>query len=161
MIIISPYSAKLPSGRENPKNYPFWNRVIEGLSGFDLVQVGIAGEKKLIDDCRFDLSMLDLKKLIKECDTWISCDSFFQHLAWYEKKIGFVLWSVSDPEIYGHPENINLLKSRDCLAQNQFLWWDSIKHDKNKFVDAENVIFALKSFLSEIKSAKLKRLENE
>jgi ADP-heptose:LPS heptosyltransferase len=161
MIIIAPYAAKLLSGKENPKNYPFWRRVIEGLSEFDLIQVGVTGETQLLDDCRFDLSTPDLRKLIQECDTWISCDSFFQHLAWDEEKPGIVLWSVSDPKIYGHAENINLLKSRDCLAQNQFLWWESTPHDPSKFVDAENVIFTLKTWMLDIKSRQTKRFENE
>ena len=65
-----------------------------------------------------------------------------------EKKRGIVLWSVSDPLIYGHPENVNLLKSRDCLSENQFLWWEFVKHDPAKFVEPEVVKEALDRLLS-------------
>lgn len=139
MIIISPYAKKLQNGKENPKNYPFWNELIK-LIDEPIVQVGIEGETPLVDDFRPNLSMTELKQLIKDCRIWIGVDSFFQHLAWSEGKPGIVLWSVSDPLIFGHPENWNLLKSRDNLAQNQFLWWDFIEHDKDKFVFPKEVI---------------------
>lgn len=139
MIIISPYAKALQNGKRNPKNYPFWNELIK-LIDEPIVQVGIEGEEKLVDDFRPNLSMPELRQLIKDCRIWIGVDSFFQHLAWSEGKPGIVLWSVSDPLIFGHPENWNLLKSRDNLAKNQFLWWDFIEHDKEKFVLPEEVI---------------------
>ena len=86
---------------------------------------------------------MELKHLINECQTWISCDSMFQHLGWDCQKKGIVLWSVSDPLIFGHPENINLISSRDNLAPNQFLWWDDTPHDPNKFVAPDVVLKAL------------------
>jgi len=51
-----------------------------------------------------------------------------------------VLWSVSDPLIYGHSENINLLKDRSYLAQNQFLWWDFTEYNPDAFLKPEEVI---------------------
>jgi len=139
MIIIAPYAKKLVNGKENPKNYPFWHELIK-LIDEPIVQVGIDGETALVDDFRPNLSLSELKDLIKECRIWIGVDSFFQHLAWSENKPGIVLWSVSDPLIFGHPENWNLLKSRDNLAQNQFLWWDFTEHNRNYFVKPEEVI---------------------
>ena len=147
MIVISPYSKKLRNGKENPKNYPYWEELIAWIQinvGFDIVQVGVEGETKLVDDCRFNLSVIELRNLINECQTWISCDSMFQHLAWSEGKQGIVLWSVSDPLIYGHPENINLLKNRSYLVQNQFLWWDSYEFNPEAFVKPEEVVHFLK-----------------
>jgi ADP-heptose:LPS heptosyltransferase len=105
-----------------------------------IVQVGIEGEKQLVEDFRTNLPLIELRQLIKECRIWIGVDSFFQHLAWSEGKPGIVLWSVSDPVIFGHPENRNLLKSRDNLAKNQFLWWDFTEHNNDYFVKPEEVI---------------------
>lgn len=139
MIVISPYAKQLTNGKQNPKNYPYWERLISMIDE-PIVQVGIAGETQLCTDFRQNLPITDLKQLIKECRTWIGCDSFFQHLAWSEGKPGIVLWSVSDPLIYGHPENINLLKDRSCLAPNQFLWWENYEYDASKFVEPEQVI---------------------
>lgn len=154
MIIISAYSKKLISGKENPKNYPFWRELIAMIDE-PIVQVGVSGEVQLVEDFRVDLSTPDLRKLIQQCDTWISCDSFFQHLAWDEGKKGIVLWSVSDPLIYGHPENINLLKDRSCLSENQFLWWEYVEHDPAKFVQPEVVRDALRGLLSIEKKAEM------
>jgi hypothetical protein len=139
MIIISPYSKALKSGKTNPKNYPYWKELIR-LIDEPIVQVGIEGEEQLVPDFRKNLSLKELETLVSECRTWISCDSFFQHFAWDKKKYGIVLWSVSDPLIFGHTENINLLKDKKNLVSNQFLWWEDTEHDPDKFVQPEEVL---------------------
>lgn len=145
MILISPYSKKLSNGKTNPKNYPFWKEVIEGINE-PVIQIGIEGEEQLTADFRKNLSIPEIKQLIKDCRLWISCDSFIQHLASLSGKRGIVLWSVSDPNIYGYPENVNLLKSRDCLSKNQFLWWESVEFDASKFVPPKEVLYNLSNF---------------
>jgi ADP-heptose:LPS heptosyltransferase len=145
MIIISPYSKKLMNGRENPKNYPHWKEVIDQINE-PIIQVGIDGETQLVDDFRKNLPLSELKQLLQQCRTWISCDSFFQHLGYIEKKPGIVLWSVSDPLIFGHPENVNLIKSRDYLAKDQFLWWEDQEYKRDAFVDPDEVVKALELF---------------
>jgi len=139
MIIISPFSKTLRNGKTNPKNYPYWKELIR-LIDEPIVQVGIDGEEQLVDDFRKNLSLDELGSLVNQCRTWISCDSFFQHFAWDKQKYGIVLWSVSDPNIFGHPENINLLKDRKYLVQNQFLWWEHTEYDATKFVEPEVVL---------------------
>jgi len=143
MIIISPYSKALLSGKQNPKNYPYWKELIEMIDE-PIIQVGIEGEQQLVPDFRKNLPITELRKLIQECRTWISCDSFFQHLGWDEGKKGIVLWGVSDPLIYGHPENINLLEDRKYLAENQFLWWEFVDHRNERFVKPKIVLEHLK-----------------
>jgi hypothetical protein len=139
VIIISPYSKKMPDGKPNPKNYPFWPELI-ALIDEPIIQVGIEGEDQLVPDFRKNLSIAELKDLLKECRTWISCDSFFQHLAWSEKKQGIVLWSITDPLIFGHPENINLLKDRSYLSPRQFVWMSEQTFNLDAFVSPEEVI---------------------
>ena len=139
MILIHPYAKKLMNGKENPKNYPYWKELI-ALIDEPIIQVGIEGEEPLVHEFLKNLPIARLRELIAECRIWIGVDSFFQHLAWDCKKQGIVLWSVSDPLIYGHPENINLLKSRDYLADNQFLWWDFTKYNPDAFMKPEEVI---------------------
>ena len=144
MIIIAPYAQKLRNGKENPKNYAYWEELVYELQkSMHVVQVGIEGEKQLVEDFRTNLPIDELCKLLKECRTWIGVDSFFQHLAWREGKQGIVLWGPSDPLIFGHPENINLLKSRDYLAPNQFLWWEQTEYKAERFVKPEEVLNCL------------------
>jgi ADP-heptose:LPS heptosyltransferase len=145
MIIISPYSKALRNGKRNPKNYPYWQELIS-LIKEPIIQIGIDGEEQLVPDFRKNLSLSELRELVNKCSTWISCDSFFQHFSWDLKKYGIVLWSVSDPLIFGHLENINLLKGRECLVQNQFLWWEFTEYDHSKFVTPDQVMKALNNF---------------
>lgn len=139
MIIISPWAQKLRNGENNPKNYPYWKELISMIDE-PIVQVGVEGEEKLVDDCRFNLSLVELKTLVNECRTWISVDSFFQHFCWDINKYGIVLWGQSDPNIFGHPENVNLLKGRKYLRSNQFLIWEQATYIKEAFVEPSEVI---------------------
>ena len=139
MIIIHPFSKALPSGKVNPKNFPYWQTLISMIDE-PIVQIGVTGERQLVDDFRCDLPIAKLRSLIQECRTWVGVDSFFQHLCWTENKPGVVLWSVSDPLIFGHPENTNLLKDRCFLAPNQFLWWEATEFNIDSFLMPMEII---------------------
>lgn len=142
MIIISPFSKKLRNGKNNPKNYPYFKKLLACLAvlGKHVVQVGGEGEEQLTEDFRNNLSLEELASLIKECDTWISVDSFFQHFAWDLGKPGIVLWGQSDPNIFGHPENINLLKDRKYLREKQFWMWEQAEYRDDCWVEPEEVL---------------------
>lgn len=138
MIIISPYAQKLSNGQENPKNYPYWDELISMIQE-PIVQIGVTGEKALVDDFRTNLPFSDLTKLVNECRTWISVDSFFQHFCWDLGKPGVVIFSQSDPNIFGHKENVNLLKDRKYLRPNQFWLWTQTTYDIKAYVQPEEV----------------------
>lgn len=139
MIIIHPWARQLPNGGKNPKNYPFWEELIS-LIDKPIVQVGLEGEKQLVPDFRKNLPIKELEKLISECETWISIDSFFQHLAWSVGKKGIVLWGQSDPVIFGHTENTNLLKDRKYLREKQFWLWEQAEYREDCWVKPEEVV---------------------
>jgi len=139
MIIISPYAQKLRNGKNNPKNYPWWPELISQIDE-EIVQIGVKDETQLVDDFRKNLSLQELSDLLNQCRTWISVDSFFQHFAWDQSKYGIVLWGQSDPNIFGHPENTNLLKNRDFLREKQFWLWEQTEYKKEAFVDPEEVL---------------------
>lgn len=139
MIIIAPFSQKLRNGKENPKNYPFFKDLI-ALIDEPIIQVGVEGEEQLVDDFRCNLSLPDLATLVNECRTWISVDSFFQHFCWDLGKPGIVLWGQSDPVIFGHPENINLLKDKSYLREKQFWLWEQADYRTDCWVRPEDVI---------------------
>ena len=145
-IIIFPFAKKMRNNQPHPKNYPYWSEVIDKLSklGHTFIQVGTDGEEQLVDDFRKNLSIKELSSLILECDTWIGVDSFGQHVAWDVGKKGIVLFSQSDPNIFGHPENINLLKDRKYLREKQFWLWEQTEYIKEAFVDANTVVNAIK-----------------
>lgn len=144
MIIIAPYAQKLRTGDNNPKNYPYWKELISMIDE-PIVQVGIEGEEQLVEDFRKNLPLPALRELLRQCRTWVGVDSFFQHFAWIEGVKGIVLWGPSDPLIFGHPENTNLLKDRALLAPNQFLWWEQTEYKSERFVEPNEVIKHLKA----------------
>jgi ADP-heptose:LPS heptosyltransferase len=139
MIIISPYAKAMRENKKHPKNYPYWKELIS-LIQEPVVQVGIVGEEQLVPDFRQNLSMNELKELVLECRTWISVDSFFQHFCWDLNKPGIVLFGQSDPNIFGHPENTNLLTDRKYLREKQFWIWEQADFIEESFVKPEIVI---------------------
>jgi ADP-heptose:LPS heptosyltransferase len=144
MIILSPYSKFMRNGEKHPKNYPYWEEVISKIKE-PIVQVGIEGEFQLVDDFRKNLPLDQLATLVNECKTWMSCDSFFQHFCWDLGKKGIAIFGQSDPNIFGHPENINLLKDRKYLREKQFWIWEQAEFKEDAFVEPIVVIDALKS----------------
>lgn len=142
-IVISPWSKQLRNGKYNAKNYPFWEEVIENLKeDYDIVQIGVDGEKQLVEDFRKNLKLNEIKELItsEDCKTWIAVDNFLQHLMFPTGKTGIVCWGQSDPNIFGYRTNKNLLKARSYLRQHQFQIWDEVEHNPDSFVPAEYVI---------------------
>ena len=78
----------------------------------------------------------------------ISVESFFQHFCWDLKKPGIVIWSQSDPIIFGHKENINLLKDRSYLRKDQFHIWEQCEYNKDAFISPTQVLKHLTQFIT-------------
>jgi len=142
MILISPYSRKLRNGNRNAKDYPYWKELYQMLKQIDkdIVQIGVQGEKRLSADFRRNLPLEEIEELIIKSKFWVSVDNFLPHMAHHYKKIGLVIWGQSDPIIFGYPENINILKDRKYLRENQFDIWENCKYDENVFVKPEVII---------------------
>lgn len=143
-VVISPYSKRLRNDKENAKNYPYWPELVKLMKdqGMYVIQIGINGEKSIdgVDEERFNNPLAELEKLVKECDTWISVDNFFQHFCYTCNKPGIVLFGRSDPNIFGHKENINLLKDRKNLRERQFNIWEEVEYSKDVFVEPSVVM---------------------
>jgi ADP-heptose:LPS heptosyltransferase len=126
----------------NPKNYPWWPELIKKLQslGHEIIQVGVEGELELVADFRKNLSLSELSELLMNADTWIGVDSFGQHLGWHLGKKGLTIFGQSDPNIFGHPENVNVLKSREYLREQQFWWWEQCEYRADAFVEPAEII---------------------
>ena len=145
-ILISPWSRPLRNGQENSKNYPFWCELIT-LVDHPIEQVGVRGETQLVDTMHVDLNLDRLARLIQDSITWISVDSFFQHYCWHLNKTGIVLWGQSDPNIFGHSSNVNLLKNSSYLRQHQFFLWEQAEYRTDCWVEPQEVAAALNHLL--------------
>lgn len=150
-VIISPFSRSLPDGRRNPKDYPYWSEVIKELKKKDihLLQIGVIGEKVLegVDEFLPNLSLEKLADLAISCDTWVSIDSFFQHLCDLVQKPGVVIWGKSDPKLFGHMQNKNLLKDEKYLRAGQFESWTCTEWNEEVFVSPQIVVKAILEIL--------------
>lgn len=139
-VLIAPFARKLRDGKNNPKNFPYWKDLIKLLeSDYDLIQIGTSGEEAFVPNTQFNSSLSHLEELIKSCYFWISVDSFLPHMAHHFNKKGVVIWSVSDPRIFGYPDNINILKDPRFLRKKQFEIWEACTFDADAFVSAEEV----------------------
>jgi ADP-heptose:LPS heptosyltransferase len=145
MIIIAPWARGMRNGMQHPKNYPYWTEVIEHIDE-EIIQVGSAGEQQLVPDFRQNLKLTELADLVKSCKTWIGVDSFFQHFCWDLNKFGIVIFGQSDPNIFGHKENLNLLKDRSYLREKQFWLWEQCEFRAESFVEPDIVLDALNKF---------------
>jgi len=153
MIIISPYSRALRNGLpDNPKNYPYFQELIDLiLKEYPLqtiIQVGVNGEERLNNTkTMFSQSLKNLKNLLNICDLFISVDNFFHHLASSVGKKGIVIFGPSDPLIFGDVNNINLLKDRKYLREKQFEWYENTKYNKEAFIEPEIVMDSIRRVL--------------
>lgn len=148
MILIFPFARPLRNNQVNAKNYPYWSQLIDLIdknlkANGPIIQIGTEGERQLVSTFYKNLSLKALGELVDICDTWIGVDSFGQHFCWDRKKYGIVLWGKSDPLIFGHEENINLLKNRKYFRQNQFFWWEDEPYNEEAFVQPKIVLQAL------------------
>lgn len=142
-VLLALSSRKLRNGKTNAKDYPFSNELIQLLRKNKITTVQVRGFEDAILDADVVKSDLPLKQLaeeIKECDTFITVDNFVQHYATYIGKKGVVIFSRSDPCIFGHVQNINLLKSRNYLRAGQFGIWEEDDFVEDAFVKPDIVL---------------------
>jgi len=152
IITIHPYSRVLKD-KKNPKTYPYWDKVVEGIKSDEntIIQLGLKGDKLInADHIMFDLPYQAISSLLNISNVWLSVDSFLPHLAnYYKCKPGIVIFSKSDPLIYGYEQNINLLKSKESLRPDQFRIWEQCEYDIDAFIDPEIIINNIRNILLE------------
>jgi len=145
-IVISPFSRKLRSGKENPKDFPYWKETVKILRerGDKIVQIGVEGEEDIGAEFFYKSLILEsLKKLIDSADLWISVDNFMNHFGTWVGKKGIVIFGQSDPKIFGYDQNINLLKNEKYLRKDQFDIWEHAKYKEEAFVSVDELIKAI------------------
>ena len=148
-ILIQPYAAIPHDAKElgkNPKDWPFFNELVESMPEHEWIQIGF-GNKPIKGAREVVTNRNGVIALIKECDTWICVDTWLQHLATLTcKKRGVVVFSRSEPKMFGHKENINLLKSQ-MYVQSPYARWEAKNYTKAAFVSVEKVVNALNEVL--------------
>lgn len=159
IISLSCFAKPLRNGKWNAKNpnIEWWDMLVRLLNekGYTVWQCGQGEHEKKLDNVAqhiWDKDLWELgDKYISACATWVAVDNFFPHWALLQfKKPGVVIWGQSDPEIFGHPENVNLLKSREYLREKQFDIWESAEHNQDAFVYPEAVVVEIEKIINSI-----------
>jgi hypothetical protein len=155
IILISPFSQKLRNWQQNPKNFPYWQDLITTLRrekiADEIWQIGVGDEYRFEGVIhKFNLPLPEVESLARQASVWLSVDNFLPHLCNAQKVAtkGIVIFSKSDPNHYGYPQNINLLKDRQYLRPDQFHIWEQCSFDPNAFVDVPTVVKAILSVLN-------------
>jgi ADP-heptose:LPS heptosyltransferase len=148
MILLHPYAQKLRNGKDNPKTPPawWWVSFLGALRAPQVVQLAVPGEAPFVPDVRVSLPQREIRALVRACEYWIAVDSFLPHLAQHEGKPGVVLWSQSDPTLWGYPGNLNLLKSRAYLRPRQFHIWEQAQYQPEAFVSPLEAVRAIQAW---------------
>lgn len=148
IIHAHPANHPLTNKQFNAKYYPYWDKVIEAFPELDWYQIGVQGNY-VINGVKplFDLSLKSIYDLAMESSVVCSIDSFLPHLMAPSKKKLIVIYTVSDPKIFGYNHNINLYKP-EFLRESQFDVWNSYPWNKDSCVDPNEVIAAIKSIVS-------------
>lgn len=117
----------------NAKSYPYWDELILLLKNHEIKEIkGILTTPQLLD-------------IVKWSDVVITIDSFLPHFIKYHKidKKVVVLWGISDPELFGYKDNINLLKDKKYLRPNQYAKWDDVPNIKESWVSPDKILQSL------------------
>lgn len=166
-ILFSPFCAKIPVQENNrvvgykpsAKTPYYWKEftavVHATQKNWELLQIGAPDDEKL-PHCGFFSPKIPSEaiKLIKQSDTWLCPDTWLQHLASPIKK-GVVVWSRSDPKLFGYDTNINLLKDEKYIKPDPWSTWHQTEYIKEAFVDYEEIILALEKIEEEINGQKI------
>ncbi len=132
------------SGKPSPKDYPRAKELAELLEkDHEVIQLAGNEDIQVAKDVRRNLPYEQVCELIRWSDTGICVDSFLQHAFWEVGKPAIVLFGISDPVIFGHSENINLLKDRKYLRPQQFDLYYQNQYCNEAFVTPEEVVKAL------------------
>lgn len=151
MLILSPYSKPTPDGSPNAKNYPHWQKVVDVVSKtIPVVQIGVDGEQRLDNVKAFLKPKLhELKDILghDDCRAFASVDNFLQHYVktYVPNLRGVVVFSRSDPYIFGYRENRNLLKDKKFLRPRNEQWWlwSQCAYDPDAYVEPSEVVDAI------------------
>jgi ADP-heptose:LPS heptosyltransferase len=151
-ILISPWSRPRTDGKQNAKNYPYWNELAIMLDRdeYDVIQLIHGNEQQLLVNgitFKKDLTLPQIEKLVLSCDTFVCVDNFLHHLGHYVGVRGFVLYGVSDPSLFGYDTNINIYAGRKYFRQYQFQTWNEVEFNAEAFVNPNRVFEIIKTHM--------------
>jgi ADP-heptose:LPS heptosyltransferase len=151
-ILIAPFSSRSPNVKRNPKEWPHWPELVLRLrkAGHVVVQLGEPGDILLPADERvMPVDMSRIGDMLREADTFVSVDTWLQHAAALHGVKGIVIWSVTDPKIFGRDMHVNLLPADADLTKHPYAVLPGIVQGLAKS-EAERPCVAVDEVLAEV-----------
>lgn len=113
----------------NLKSYPYWGPVVRAIrdAGLSVTQLGVDGDTMLdVDEFLLNRPMGDLRDRIARATLALSVDTWLHHAAHALGVPAVVVWTVTDPLVYGYRSHTNLIGSGESLTANQFGFMDAM-----------------------------------
>lgn len=124
VILIQPYGGRMNFGEReiltDNKNWfkESWEELVKELNkSFDTVQVGGLKEEPIKGITTYLMGQTNVRQtiaLVKNSLTFITVDSFLNHVGPAVGKSGVILFGRSNPYIYGHDTNKNIWIENSC-----------------------------------------------
>jgi hypothetical protein len=163
-IVIMPFASswqdKEGKWHENAKNYPYWNELVKAIKltypKLKIIQTGLGMEPALdgIDEKRADLTLKQLRELTLGAKTFITIDTYLQHVGAKYGKRGIVLWGQNNPKYFGHKLHENLYVNSQYFRKETWGVWQGYPRVNESFVRPGVVLAALKD---ELKKAEVQK----
>ncbi len=146
-LFAQPSPPLLEHNLPSPKDYP-WPKELASLlldQEHDVIQCGAGKEPQFVDTYLKDLPFNDLRQHLFNVELLVAVDSYLQHLAWFMQKRSLVIFSISDPLIFGHADlHVNMLKDRKYLRANQFDLYYANQFNNDAFPTPEEVLTVIR-----------------
>lgn len=136
----------------NPKVYPHMfelcKQLVAHYEGLELTELVDPWAQPCLNlHKQLKVSLTELKEKLPEYDYFISVDTFLPHMINTENinVPGIVIFSYSDPKIFGYPQNLNVYNDPKLFRENQFEFW--VPQAIPNYIDPKLLFKKIKAFI--------------
>jgi len=109
------------------KEWPFFEELISLNPEVNFVEVLIEGQNPTKGAAAMYGTRKEILQELKDSDMFISIDSWLQHLASMQTdKLGLVIFSRSNPAIFGYPKFANVFENTKYFKSNPYEAWSPV-----------------------------------
>jgi len=122
------------------KEWPFFEEFISLNPEVDFIEVLVEGQTPTKGASAIYGTRKEILQELRNADLFISIDSWLQHLASMQTdKLGLVIFSRSNPAIFGYPKFNNVFKDSKYFKSNPYDTWLPSDVIMESFVSVERV----------------------
>jgi ADP-heptose:LPS heptosyltransferase len=112
----------MQNGKPNPKNWPYWFELISLLvsAGHHIEQCGEEHDTRICGSFIHRISMETVIEDLNRYDLCLCVDTWLQHAAVAAGVPAVVIWTATNPEVFGNAANINVVAESPRFAKDQY-----------------------------------------